>query len=133
AGAARPASRQRRQQRVTGLLTLSARFGAQAAVLVRAGMRFAFGRAYVAGFAAQFDGAPQQLHLGLVLTREHAAGQLANVRAVEVKAYAAGQPLAVLFGQAGVGAGSAALRTIQRRRDAGADVVELRQRFRVSL
>ena len=106
------------QHGVAGFLAGAADLGAYPAVLLVGGVPLALLRAQAACFGASLERGPRHLGLEIGLAGEDSARGVADVGAVEVVPYAAGERLGVVLTEAGVGAGGAALGAVQASLDA---------------
>lgn len=88
----------------------AAGFGADAAMFVLARMLLAFVRTHAARRRAGVKHAPDHFVVRAGVPRRHAAGDIADIRAIEIEANALCQRLHAFLREAGVGAGRTGLR-----------------------
>jgi len=106
------------EQLLTGLLTPTARLGADPAVLMHPGMLLAFYSAQIAGSGTSFDLQATHQPFRFGLTRENLTGSQTYIRAIKVEPDAASQFLNHLLSEAGVGTHTADLHALVTGMDA---------------
>lgn len=119
-----------RQQRIAGLLTAAACLGADATVFhAMLTVLLALVAAKLAGLGARLEERPTQRRLEGGLAGQRVSSRGADIGAIEVETNTADQRLHLLFAEAGVGAGSAGLRTVKAGADALDQRVDVYRRF----